>query len=98
MCFEKIGEKTYYLFGIANVISIPFVWAFYPESNQRTLEEMDLLFASDSPFNWVAEKNFARLKEEQAVNVAALEASRRGGYQEGLDSKGKGEVAMEETM
>ena len=48
MCFANIHEKTYYLFGIANALSIPMVWAFYPESNQRTLEEMDLLFASDS--------------------------------------------------
>ncbi|KAK4687899.1 hypothetical protein P7C73_g2219, partial [Tremellales sp. Uapishka_1] len=62
VCFQHIGEKTYYLFGIANVISIPIVWAFYPESNQRTLEEMDLLFASDSYFAWKAEENFERLK------------------------------------
>ena len=40
VCFANIVEKTYYLFGIANVLSIPIVWALYPESNQRTLEEM----------------------------------------------------------
>lgn len=62
--FSKIEEKTFYVFGITNVISIPIVWALYPESNQRTLEEMDLLFASDSWWNWDAEKNFARLKAE----------------------------------
>lgn len=27
-----------YIFGIANVITIPMVWALYPETNQRTLE------------------------------------------------------------
>jgi hypothetical protein len=64
VCFAKIGEKTYYLFGIANVLSIPIVWALYPESNQRTLEEMDLLFASETPWNWDAEATFARLKME----------------------------------
>lgn len=62
--FSKIEEKTFYVFGATNAISIPIVWALYPESNQRTLEEMDLLFASDSWWNWDAEKNFARLKEE----------------------------------
>lgn len=40
------------------------VWALYPESNQRTLEDMDLLFAADTPWNWDAERTFARLKEE----------------------------------
>lgn len=64
MCFDKIGEKTYYLFGIANAISIPIVWALYPESNQRTLEEIDLLFTDPSPWNWRAEANFEKRKLE----------------------------------
>lgn len=40
------------------------MWALYPESNQRTLEEMDLVFASESIWNWEAEKTFAKLKAE----------------------------------
>ncbi|KAE9363916.1 general substrate transporter [Stipitochalara longipes BDJ] len=62
--FNKINEKTLYIFAISNAITIPMVWALYPESNQRTLEEMDLLFAAKTPWVWDAEKNFARLKEE----------------------------------
>lgn len=69
--FSSIGEKTLYIFGICNVISIPIVWALYPETNQRTLEEMDLLFAADSIWNWDAERNFARLKEEHPDIVQA---------------------------
>lgn len=45
-------------FGIANAITIPMVWALYPESNRRTLEEMDLVFAADSPWNWEVERSF----------------------------------------
>lgn len=62
--FEAIEEKTLYIFAISNVITIPMVWALYPESNQRTLEDMDLLFAADTPWAWDAEKTFARLKLE----------------------------------
>ena len=69
--FSSIGEKTLYIFGICNVLSIPIVWALYPETNQRTLEEMDLLFAADSIWNWEAEKNFKRLKEEHPDVVQA---------------------------
>jgi hypothetical protein len=29
---------TRYIFGVANIITIPMVWALYPETNQRTLE------------------------------------------------------------
>lgn len=62
--FGAIGEKTLYVFAASNVITIPMVWALYPESNQRTLEDMDLLFAAQTPWTWDAEKTFARLKAE----------------------------------
>ncbi|KAH7063577.1 general substrate transporter [Macrophomina phaseolina] len=64
--FNAIGEKTLYIFGACNVITIPMVWALYPESNQRTLEEMDLLFTADTPWVWDAEKKFAELKAQMA--------------------------------
>lgn len=73
--FQHIGEKTFYIFGACNALSIPIVWAFYPESNQRTLEEMDLLFASDSWFNWKAEEKFTVLK---AQNPDLVQAASRG--------------------
>lgn len=62
--FNRLNERTLYIFGAVNFVSILVVWALYPESNQRTLEEMDLVFASDSIWNWEAEKNFTRLNEE----------------------------------
>ncbi|MCJ1307589.1 hypothetical protein MMC25_001236 [Agyrium rufum] len=73
--FAAIGEKTLYIFAACNAITIPMVWALYPESNQRTLEEMNLLFASDSIWNWDAEKNFARLRDE---NPELVQAAQRG--------------------
>ncbi len=51
------------------------VYCLYPESNQRTLEEMNLLFASDSIWVWEAEKNFAILKEQ---NPELVQAAQRG--------------------
>jgi hypothetical protein len=73
--FNKISEKTLYIFGACNALSIPMVWALYPESNQRTLEEMDLLFAADTPWNWDAERNFKRLCAE---NPHLVQAAQRG--------------------
>ena len=64
-----------YVFGAVNFFAIVVVWAFYPESNQRTLEEMNLVFASDSIWNWEAEKNYAILKEE---NPELVQAAKRG--------------------
>jgi len=70
--FSAINEKTLYVFAASNVITIPMVWALYPESNQRTLEDMDLLFAAKTPWVWDAESTFARLKAENPGMVQAL--------------------------
>jgi hypothetical protein len=72
--FNSIHEKTLYIFAISNVITIPMIWALYPESNQRTLEDMDLLFAARTPWNWDAERTFARLKAE---NPGYMQSSSR---------------------
>lgn len=69
--FDSIGEKTFYIFGACNILSIPMVWALYPETNQRSLEEIDLLFAADTPWVWDAETHFAELKQEGNVVSAA---------------------------
>lgn len=73
--FKALGEKSLYVFGAVNVATIFIVWAFYPETNQRTLEEMNLVFASDSWFNWEAEKNYKLLKEQ---NPDLVQAAQRG--------------------
>lgn len=62
--FSSIKENTLHVFGAVNFLSIPLVWAFYPETANRTLEEVDLLFASDSLFVWDNEKVFAERKGE----------------------------------
>ena len=69
--FSNIGENTLHIFGACNLLAIPMVWALYPESNQRTLEEMDLLFAADTPWVWDAEKKFAELKAEKPELITA---------------------------
>jgi hypothetical protein len=95
--FNAIGEKTLYIFGACNVITIPMVWALYPETNQRTLEEMDLVFAADSPWVWDAEENFRRLKEENPNLVLA--ASRGNSVidpEAGLKISDRHEAGLEE--
>lgn len=39
---------------------IPIVYCFFPETAGRTLEQIDFLFASKSPFVWDEEKEFAK--------------------------------------
>jgi hypothetical protein len=71
----ELNEKTLHIFGGVNALSILVVWVLYPETNQRTLEEMNLVFAADSIWNWEAEKNYKILKEE---NPDLVQAAQRG--------------------
>ena len=73
--FAALAEKTFYIFGACNALSIVMVYCLYPETNQRTLEEMDLVFASDSIWTWNAEKNYKFLCEQ---NPQLVQAARRG--------------------
>ena len=57
------------------MLTASIVYALYPESSQRTLEEMNLLFASPTPWAWDAEKTFATLKAEMGETGRAMRHS-----------------------
>jgi sugar porter (SP) family MFS transporter len=71
----NIGWWSFIFFGCMNFVVMPIIHFFYPETARRSLEEVDLLFASDS---LLASKNMAehdRRVDEAGGNVAV--AARR---------------------
>ncbi|KAI7878478.1 general substrate transporter [Lichtheimia hyalospora FSU 10163] len=52
----SIGWCTFFLFGALNFAAIPIVWALYPETAGKSLEEVDMLFSTKSLLVWNAEK------------------------------------------
>ncbi|OAA53333.1 General substrate transporter [Cordyceps fumosorosea ARSEF 2679] len=44
--FAKLGYRTYIMFAVFNAAIIPVVWFFFPEPKGRSLEELDVIFAS----------------------------------------------------
>jgi sugar porter (SP) family MFS transporter len=60
--FGNLNERTLYIFGALNFAWIPVTYCFFPETANRSLEEINMLFASKSPFAWAEEKEFQRLK------------------------------------
>lgn len=61
------------------------VYCLYPETNQRSLEEIDLLFAAETPWVWDAERTFLKLKEEG--NLKEVEAGMGGGVRRGKEGE-----------
>lgn len=42
---DKISWGTYLFFAVVNACFLPFIYIFYPETKNRSLEEIDLIFA-----------------------------------------------------
>ncbi|OAG11774.1 general substrate transporter [Paraphaeosphaeria sporulosa] len=41
---EKIGSRTHFIFMSTNLVSAVLIWLLYPETSQRSLEDMEVLF------------------------------------------------------
>jgi hypothetical protein len=51
-------NRTYFLFFIPSLIWIPIIYLLYPETSNRSLESIEALFATRSPFSWEIEKPY----------------------------------------
>ena len=56
--FQNLRNHTFTMFGAFNVMFIPFVYMFFPETKQRGLEEMDLFFADQHKEGFWNAKHF----------------------------------------
>lgn len=56
--FAQLQNRTYFLFAGLNLLWIPVVWSLYPETRDRSLESIHVLFEPRSPWNWQAERAY----------------------------------------
>lgn len=70
--------QTFYVFGAAMLAYIPIVYCFFPETAGRTLEQIDFLFASKSPFVWDEEKEFAKHMVDFNAEIQKIEIENGG--------------------
>lgn len=48
---DRIGWGTYLFFAVVNASFLPVIWFFYPETANRSLEEIDIIFAKGATEN-----------------------------------------------
>lgn len=72
---SNIGYVTFLFFGAINVLSAPIIYFLFPEVANRSLEEVNLLFTSDS---LLVKKNMIAYHERlEAANGQVAVAARR---------------------
>lgn len=71
--FAALGYQALIVFGAFNFISLPLVYLFFPETKGRSLEEINLLFASPSPLASSNEAEYRRLLALTDGDVALAE-------------------------
>ncbi|KAG4432657.1 hypothetical protein IFR05_011860 [Cadophora sp. M221] len=67
---QHLGWATFVFFGALNVVASPIIYFFYPETANRSLEEMNLIFTSGS---WLVSENmkeYHRRVEAAGGNIA----------------------------
>ncbi|KAI9369561.1 sugar transporter [Aspergillus egyptiacus] len=88
--FTNIQWKTYIIFGVFCTVMTFHVFFMYPETAQRSLEEIDAMFDSNVPA-WKTAKMEPRFVEEVE--------RRKGSVAAGLDEKGAdGDVSHKEAV
>lgn len=66
----NIGWWSFIFFGIMNIVVMPIIHLFYPETARRSLEEIDLLFSSDSQLVSKNMQEYNRRVTEAGGNTA----------------------------
>ncbi|CAI7644291.1 unnamed protein product [Penicillium manginii] len=56
--FGHLFSRSYFLLAGLNLIWIPIVFLFYPETRNRSLESIEALFSTTSPFHWRMEQAY----------------------------------------
>jgi hypothetical protein len=67
------------IFGAFNFLAIPVVYSLYPETSNKTLEELDIVFSTRSLLVWNAEKELADMKKNGDVEFLDEKPKSLGG-------------------
>lgn len=91
---DSLGWYTFVFFGVMNFLAIPIIFFFYVEPAGRSLEEVNLLFTSDSQFVKANMKAYEKRLDDAGGNLAV--AARR--LAEEVDGKDAVLMAATEDM
>ncbi|KAL4922600.1 general substrate transporter [Aspergillus aurantiobrunneus] len=96
--FDSLQSRSYFLLAGLNLLWIPIVFLFYPETRNRSLESIDALFSTPSPFNWEMERAYrlhSDVLAEKGITKGEDEGSNAAKGQDGPSDPSDQDVVSE---
>ena len=69
---NNIGWKFYIIFTVLNAVFLPILWLFYPETSDRTLEDLDAYYRDNPPLVVIRDKD--AVSRKRPAKFAAMQA------------------------
>ncbi|KAI0478253.1 general substrate transporter [Xylaria cf. heliscus] len=67
---QKIGWKFYVIWAVVNAVALPIIWAIYPETSNRTLEDLDAYYRDDPPLLVIKDKDATCMRRPRKFVMA----------------------------
>jgi MFS family permease len=91
---QNLGWRFYVIWAVINTAIMPLIWAFFPETANRTLEDLDAYYRENPPLLVVKDKDaililrpqkFVIAQRRDIEEAAAEGLSRRSAYEDTID-------------
>lgn len=83
---QNLGWRFYVIWAVVNAVILPLIWAFFPETANRSLEDLDAYYRENPPLLVIRDKEatsvrrpqrFARAQSRDVEDVVATGLSKR---------------------
>ncbi|KAI0145124.1 hexose carrier protein [Xylariaceae sp. FL1272] len=68
---QRLGWKFYVIWAVVNAVALPLIWLFFPETANRSLEDLDAYYRENPPLLVIKEKDATSVSRPQKFITAS---------------------------
>ncbi|KAI0427744.1 hexose carrier protein [Xylaria sp. FL1042] len=67
---QNLGWRFYIIWTVINAVTLPLIWAFFPETANRSLEDLDAYYRDNPPLLVIKDKDATSISRPQKFAIA----------------------------
>ncbi|KAI0966572.1 sugar transporter-domain-containing protein [Xylaria arbuscula] len=67
---QNLGWRFYIIWAVINTVILPIIWAFFPETANRSLEDLDAYYRNNPPLLVINDKDATSISRPQKFEMA----------------------------